>query len=148
MTTFIAKDFNFWEYKAFFCFWTEQFEAGKKEHWIDDKEKLVNLWGWLIGLKSNYKEMWKAFSLHNKTEKERKKEFNKSKKWEEITEKLFFEMLEVLPPEQWRGEKGSEIFRMSEYNEWTETNHYKRKWKLFYKKIIDITSYKNILDLI
>jgi len=72
MSTFIKQDFDFWKYKAFFCFWDEQFEKAKKENWINDKEKLVNLGAWLVSLKSNYKEMLKAFSLHNETEKERR----------------------------------------------------------------------------
>jgi len=70
---FTQKQFDFWKYKAFFCFGNEQFKKAKEEYWIDDKEKLIDLWGWLIALKSNYKEMMKAFDLHNKTEKERRK---------------------------------------------------------------------------
>ena len=70
MNTFIKKDFDFWQWGAFFAFDNETIE---KERWWTPREKLINLWMWLIAMKSNYKEMMKDFDLHNKNEIERRK---------------------------------------------------------------------------
>jgi hypothetical protein len=46
------------------------------------------------------------------------------KPWREITEKEWWENLEVLPPEKWQTLQGVEIFRMSEYLSGNITGHF------------------------
>jgi hypothetical protein len=67
------------------------------------------------------------------------------KPWREITEKDWWENLEVLPPEKWRTVRGVEIFRMSEYTSGNITGHFARIGKRYFSANRDTrTEYNDI----
>jgi hypothetical protein len=67
------------------------------------------------------------------------------KPWREITEKDWWDNLEVLPPEKWRTVRGVEIFRMSEYISGNITGHFAKIGKRYFSANRDTrTEYNEI----
>jgi hypothetical protein len=64
------KDFDFSKFWGFFAFSNEQFNENKSK--LEKWDKYVSLFGGLLWKKSNYKEMLKAFDLHNEEDKKRR----------------------------------------------------------------------------
>jgi hypothetical protein len=67
MIQFEPKNFDFWEWGAFFAFSNKRFEEQKQEG-----EKYISFDGGLLAKKSNYKEMFNALNQHDKSEKKRR----------------------------------------------------------------------------
>ena len=131
----------------------EHIFIGAKEIWISeiifsDEEFLKNY------LKRFEKDYWKEniFYSNNREDFENKINKNARKKyckgWSEIDRSRFWEMLEVLPPEKYTRGKDFSIFRMSEYETGSITNHFMQKWNKFYEGCFDTKDYWSILDLI
>lgn len=67
--------------------------------------------------------------------------------WYETTKEKFYEMLEILPPEDYKRKNWNEIFSMSEYLASNITTHFAFYNNKYYKWNFR-TSYNNILDLL
>lgn len=137
----VEKEFKKWEiiYVGYLYNYISSFEYKNKEEFdllINDMKNKYNT-------NIYYTNKWEEFNMILNYEIDDKF----CEPWQEILEDTFYQMLEVLPPEEYTKFNWNIIFRMSEYTWWDITAHFMRVGNKFYKWVFNVKSYSNILDI-